>query len=69
MPSRLASVRLCSQAAELRGVSRQAINYLIREDKLPVVEIAGRRFLKRGDVASFKPDKGGRPSEKKSGKR
>lgn len=57
-----------TQAADVRGVSRQAINYLIREGKLPVVEIAGRRFVKRGDVMSFEPDKGGRPSEKKGNK-
>lgn len=50
-----------SQAAELRGTTRQAINYLVRQRKLPVVEIAGKRFIKRGDLDSFTPDKGGRP--------
>jgi excisionase family DNA binding protein len=54
-----------SQAAELRGVSRQAINHLIRQGKLKVVEIAGKRFVRRGDVESFEPDKGGRPAESK----
>lgn len=54
-----------TQAAEVRGVTRQAINHLIRQKKLPVVEIAGRRFVKRGDLEAFEPDKGGRPSEGK----
>lgn len=59
-----------AQAAESRGVTRQAINHLIREGKLPVVEIAGRRFVKRSDLDAFTPDKGGRPpSTKKRSKR
>ncbi|MGA9773660.1 MAG: helix-turn-helix domain-containing protein [Blastocatellia bacterium] len=53
-----------SQAAEVREVTRQAINHLIREGKLPVVEIAGRRFVKRSDLDKFEPDKGGRPAKK-----
>ena len=52
-----------TQAAEVRNVTRQAINHLIREGKLPVVEIAGKRFVKRSDVMSFEPDKGGRPAQ------
>lgn len=43
----------------------QAINHLIREGKLPTVEIAGKRFVTRSDIMSFEPDKGGRPSERK----
>ena len=39
-----------TQAAEIRGVTRQAINHLIREGKLASVEIAGRRFIKQADV-------------------
>lgn len=54
-----------TQAAELRGVTRQAINHLIRQGKLPPVEIAGKRFVRRGDVEKFEPDKGGRPAEKR----
>lgn len=54
-----------TQAAEYRTVSRQAINHLIREGKLPVVEIAGKRFVKRSVLDAFEPDKGGRPSEQK----
>lgn len=59
-----------AQAAKMRGVTRQAINHLIRQGKLKVVEIAGRRFVKRGDVESFVPDRGGRPiDDKKGGKK
>jgi excisionase family DNA binding protein len=54
-----------TQAAENRGVTRQAINHLIREGKLSVVEIAGRRFVKRSDLDTFTPDKGGRPPKQK----
>jgi excisionase family DNA binding protein len=52
-----------TQAAELRGVTRQAINHLIRQGKMPTVEIAGRRFVRRKDVEGFEPDRGGRPKE------
>lgn len=57
-----------AQAAEVRGVSRQAINHLIRQNKLEAVDIAGRRFVRRGDLERFAPDKGGRPKERKEPK-
>ncbi len=44
-----------NEAARLRGVTHSAIQDLIRRDRLSVVEVAGRRLLKRGDVVSFKP--------------
>jgi hypothetical protein len=55
-------------AAELRGVTIEAISDLIRRGRLTPVEIAGKRFLKRSEVTNFEPQKGGRPSTKK-GKR
>lgn len=55
-----------SQAAELRGVSRQAINHLIRQGKLEAVDIAGRRFVRRSALDKFEPDRGGRPKETKA---
>lgn len=54
-----------SQAAEERGVSRQAVNHLIRQGKLTVVEIAGKRFVSRKALSEFEPDKGGRPPKAK----
>jgi len=49
-----------TQAADLRGVSVQAIQDLIRRGRLEAVEVAGRRLLRRSDVINFKPEVGGR---------
>jgi hypothetical protein len=57
-----------AQAAERRGTTRQAINYLVRQGKLSVVDIAGRRFLRRQDLDAFTPDTGGRPPKQASTK-
>jgi hypothetical protein len=57
-PSELLTV---TQAADERGTTRQAINYLIRQGRLETVEIAGKRFINRSVLASFKPETGGRP--------
>jgi len=50
-----------AQAAAERGTTRQAINYLIRQGKLEIVDIAGKRFISRQTLAAFKPGSGGRP--------
>ena len=50
-----------AQAAQERGTTRQAINYLVRQGKLETVEIAGRRFVSRKALAEYVPDPGGRP--------
>jgi hypothetical protein len=62
-PSELLTV---TQAADERGTSRQAINYLVRQGRLETVEIAGKRFISRSVLASFKPESGGRPPGKVS---
>lgn len=49
-----------SDAARLRGVSPQAIDDLISRGRLSVVQVAGRRLLRRSEVKAFKPEKGGR---------
>ncbi len=54
-----------SQAAEERGTTRQAINYLVRQGKLATVEIAGRRFVTRKALAEYAPNPGGRPPKAK----
>jgi hypothetical protein len=59
-------------AADQRGVSRQAMNNLIKRGKLPVVWIDGVPFLRKEDVDSYEPELGGRPrkvEEKKSKRR
>jgi excisionase family DNA binding protein len=58
-----------SQAAELRGCSRQAILYLIRGGKLKTIEIGGHLFLYRDEVMAFVPDVGGRPKGSKGRKK
>jgi excisionase family DNA binding protein len=55
-----------AQAAEEKKVTRQAINHLIRQEKLPFVEIAGKRFISRKALQEFEPDKGGRPQKVKA---
>jgi excisionase family DNA binding protein len=57
-----------TKAAELRGVSQQAISDLIKRGRLIPVEIAGKRLLRRSEVMKFKTEKGGRPSTKQSSK-
>jgi hypothetical protein len=57
-----------TQAAEERGTTRQAINYLIRQGKLASVVIAGKQFVSRQELKSFVPDKGGRPPKPKDEK-
>jgi hypothetical protein len=56
-------------AADQRGVSRQAMNNLIRRGKLPVVWIDGVPFLQKRDVDSYEPEPAGRPSKIKQEKK
>jgi hypothetical protein len=61
-----------TQAALMRGTTRQAINHLIRQGKLAAVEIAGKRFVSRREIENFVVDRGGRPSnsdQKKNNKK
>jgi excisionase family DNA binding protein len=50
-----------SEAAEIRGVTREAINRLVKRGRLAAVEISGRSFVYRSEVEKFEPSKGGRP--------
>jgi excisionase family DNA binding protein len=52
------------EAAEIRGVSVQAINDLVRRGRLKTVTIAGRKCLSRSEVKKFKPRAAGRPKKK-----
>lgn len=49
-----------AEAARLRGVTHGAIRSLIDRGRLRAVEVGGRRFVVRGEVRAFKPEKGGR---------
>lgn len=55
-----------SEAARIRGVTPQAIDDLLRREKLTAVVVAGRRLLRRSDVESFEP---GRDAQKSKGGR
>ena len=50
-----------SEAARIRGVTRQAIALLVKRGRLAVLEIGGRLLVRRKDVEAFVPDPPGRP--------
>jgi hypothetical protein len=57
-PSELASIK---QAAEMRRVSTQAIQDLMKRGRFTVIEVGGRKFLLRKEVEAFEPLPVGRP--------
>ena len=57
------------EAAEIRGVSIQAIDYLIKAGRLKGVKVGGKTFVLRKDVEEFKPKRTGRPRKKSAAKR
>ena len=50
-----------AKAADIRGVSRQAIHQLVQKGRFRTYEVAGRTLVLREDVVQYEPDKGGRP--------
>jgi hypothetical protein len=55
-----------AQAARLKNVSREWIRKLMRRGDLSVTDIAGKPFVSRKDVMSYKPKpKTGRPPKPK----
>jgi len=53
-----------SEAARLRGVSRQAINKLIKKGRLRSMQIATVTFVDKHDLENFHPLTSGRPKKK-----
>lgn len=51
-----------AEAARLHGVSRQAINKLVRTGRLRTFSVGGRVLVSREDVEAFRPQLAGRPS-------
>lgn len=49
----------------MRGVSREAINDLIKRRKLKTKVIGGVTFVFRRQVLSYEPESGGRPAKRK----
>ncbi|HEU0047187.1 MAG TPA: excisionase family DNA-binding protein [Nitrososphaera sp.] len=50
-----------TEAAELRGVTRQAILLLIANGRLKAVKVGNQYLLERKEVLKFKGHAGGRP--------
>lgn len=44
-----------SEAARIRGTSRQAIARLVERGRLTTVEVGGRKLVKRSEVMAFDP--------------
>ncbi len=55
-----------SEAARLREVTPEAIADLIRRGRLSVIEVGGRKFLRRSEVINFEAQAGGRPATQSS---
>jgi excisionase family DNA binding protein len=49
-----------SEAARLRGVSRQAICGLVERKRLTTLEIGSRLLVRRKEIEQFKPNRAGR---------
>lgn len=49
------------EAAEMRGVTVQAIHFLVKRGRFTTVEVSGKTFLLRKEVEEYIPDVGGRP--------
>ena len=49
------------EAAEIRGVTVQAIHFLMKRGRFTTVEVGGKTFLLRKEVEAFEPNPGGRP--------
>ena len=58
-----------SEAAEIRGVTRQAIARLVGKGRFTIMLIAGKTLLRRSEVEAFKPKPPGRPPKVKQSNR
>ena len=54
------------EAAEIRGVTLQAINFLVKRGRFTTIEVSGKTFLLRKEVEQYEPDVGGRPTASRS---
>ncbi len=58
-----------SEAARLRGVTRQAIAKLVKKGRLKVLVLGGRAFVSKAEVARFEMQAAGRPRKEKNGQK
>ena len=49
-----------TEAARIRGTTRQAISKLVRKGRLRTVTFGGRKFVNLNDVENFEPKEAGR---------
>ena len=54
-----------TEAAEMRGVSVQAISHLIKAGRFQTVQVSGKTFLLKEEVATYKPGRAGRPKKER----
>ena len=50
-----------AEAAQLRGVTRQAISKLVRKGRLKSIVVGGHTLVNRADVLAFESHAPGRP--------
>jgi hypothetical protein len=55
-----------AEAARLRGVTPNAIADLIRRGRLSIIEIAGRKHVRRSEILAFEEMPAGRPPKRKT---
>jgi len=55
-----------SEAARIRGVSRQAIFQLIKKRRFQILRTRGNILLKRSEIQAYRPVQGRRPRKKLS---
>lgn len=53
-----------SEAARIRGVSRQAINNLVKKGRLKTLEIGSVTFVDKSQIENFQMLNSGRPKKK-----
>lgn len=56
-----------AEAARVRGVSRQAINNLIKKGRIKAIKISSIILVDKKDVENFKALNSGRPRKEKNG--
>lgn len=53
----------------MRGVSRQAMGRLIRKGRFTVLEVGGRRLLRRVEVENYQAETPGRPANERTNRK
>ncbi|MEX2235222.1 MAG: helix-turn-helix domain-containing protein [Cyclobacteriaceae bacterium] len=56
-----------AQAARLRGVSRQAINKLVKKGRIKSINVGSIILISKEEIKKFKPLGSGRPKKSQNG--